>query len=105
MTKGIADGLQKRSAINTLEIDMIDKDDCDIVWQDRLTMFAIAVVLLATAAAIIGSSKKDKAVLTDYTIDVEYTDPLPEIEFKEEILPEILPPLYEEPLPPLQGEV
>ena len=31
--------------------------------------------------------------------------PLPEIDTKEALLPEILPPLYEEPLPPLQGEV
>lgn len=105
MIKGTADGLRKRSVINILEIDMMNHEDCDVKMQDRLTMFAIAVVLLATAVAIIGSSKKDRTVLSDHTIDIEYTDPLPEIEFKQEILPEILPPLFEEPLPPLQGEV
>ena len=31
--------------------------------------------------------------------------PLPEVEVKEAVLPEILPPLYEPALPPLQGEV
>ena len=88
---------------------MTDYDECDIKWQDRLTMALIAVVLLAAASAIIGMSKKE--VVNDIEVfDVEElvileSAPLPLIEFEAETLPEILPPLFDEPLPPLQGEV
>jgi len=36
---------------------------------------------------------------------LEAGEPLPEIEFEDSILPDVLPPLYEAELPPLQGEV
>ena len=72
---------------------------------------AIAIVLaLALVIAMLGSWKKDIVVDDIVEFDVasiimEDPLPLPEVETKEALLPEILPPLYEEPLPPLQGEV
>ena len=85
-------------------------NECEeIKWQDRMTMFAMAIVLLATAAAFIGMAKKevtnDIEVFDIDSIIVEESGPLPEIVFEEAVLPEILPPLYEPALPPLQGEV
>ena len=80
-------------------------------WQDRMTMFAIAIVILATAAAMIGSGKKEivTAAIEELDVDdiiiIDEIMELPEIETKEALLPEILPPLFDEPLPPLQGEV
>lgn len=76
-------------------------NDCDIKWQDRLTMAFIAVVLLAALAAMIGMSKKEEIA----ELVILESAPLPIIEFEESELPEILPPLFDEPLPPLQGEV
>ena len=55
--------------------------------------------------------KAKKEVVNDievFDIDsiiVDESGPLPEIVFEDAILPEILPPLYEPALPPLQGEV
>ena len=70
---------------------------------------AIAVVLaLSLVIAMLGSWKKDIVVNESVELDIEdimMDESLPEIVFDEAILPEILPPLYEEPLPPLQGEV
>jgi len=96
-------------------------EDCDIKWQDRLTMALLAVVVLAAAAAMIGMAGKKEGIITDIeTFDVDDliiidSEPLPssefdykelpEIEAEAEVLPEILPPLFDEPLPPLQGEV
>ena len=89
---------------------MNDCKDDNIKWQDRMTMFAIAIVILAAAAAIIGSGKKEIATndIEVFDIDsviVDESGPLPEIVFEDAVLPEILPPLFDEPLPPLQGEV
>ena len=86
------------------------KDCDDVKFQDRLTMGLMAVVLLAAVAAIIGSGKKeivtnDIEVFDIDSIMIEESEALPEIVFEEAVLPEILPPLYEESLPPLQGEV
>lgn len=86
-------------------------NECEeIKWQDRMTAFIIAMVVLSAAAAMIGIWKKETVVNEIETLDIDdiiITDkgPLPEIEFEAEILPEILPPLFDEPLPPLQGEV
>ena len=85
-------------------------NECEeIKWQDRMTMFAMAIVILATAAAFIGMAKKevvnDIEVFDIDSIIVDESGPLPEIVFEDAILPEILPPLYEPALPPLQGEV
>ena len=81
----------------------------EIKWQDRMTIFAMAIVILATAAAFIGMGKKEIAndieVFDIDSIIVEESGPLPEIVFEDAVLPEILPPLYEPALPPLQGEV
>lgn len=107
MIHGVADGRLKKSVINMLENNMTD----DIKWQDRLTVAAIAVVALAAIIAILGTSKKEIVTAAIEEIDVddiiifEELMELPEIETKEALLPEILPPLYQEPLPPLQGEV
>ena len=86
------------------------KDCDDVKFQDRLTMGLMAVVLLAAVAAIIGSGKKemvtnDIEVFDIDSIMIEESEALPDIVFEEAVLPEILPPLYEEALPPLQGEV
>jgi len=82
----------------------------DIKWQDRLTVAAMAVVVLAAIIAILGTSKKEVVTNDIEVFDIESvilddSAPLPEISVKEALLPEILPPLYEAPLPPLQGEV
>lgn len=89
---------------------MNNYDECDIKWQDRLTVAVMAAVAIAAILAILGTGKKE--VITN---DIEVFDvedliiqehaPLPEITFEAETLPEILPPLFDEPLPPLQGEV
>jgi len=84
-------------------------NECEeIKWQDRMTAFVIAIVVLAAAAAMIGSWKKERIVneieMLDDIIIID-KGPLPEIVFEEAVLPEILPPLYEPKLPPLQGEV
>ena len=89
---------------------MNNYDECEIKWQDRLTVAVMAVVAMAAILAILGTGKKE--VITN---DIEVFDvedliiqehaPLPEITFEAETLPEILPPLFDEPLPPLQGEV
>ena len=109
MIHGVVDVRLKRSAINTLESNMNYCKNDDMKWQDRMTMFAMAIVLLAAAAAIIGSGKKEVAndieVFDIDSIIVDESGPLPEIVFEEAVLPEILPPLFDEPLPPLQGEV
>ena len=86
------------------------KDSDDVKFQDRLTIGFMAVVLLAAVAAIIGSGKKEVVTNDIEVLDVEEIliidqGPLPEIEIEAEVLPEILPPLFEEALPPLQGEV
>ena len=61
------------------------------------------------AAAFIGMAKKEVAndieVFDIDSVIVDESGPLPEIVFEEAVLPEILPPLFDEPLPPLQGEV
>lgn len=86
-------------------------NECEeIRWQDRMTMFVMAVVILGAAVAMIGSGKKqvttnDIEVFDIDSIILEESGPLPEIVFEEAVLPEILPPLYEPALPPLQGEV
>jgi len=86
-------------------------NECEeIKWQDRMTAFIIAMVVLSAAAAMIGILKKETVVNEIEALDVDDIiiidkGPLPEIEFEAEILPEILPPLYEPALPPLQGEV
>ena len=85
------------------------KDD-EIRFQDRLTAFFIVAVLVAAIVASLGSWKKDRTVneIVEFDVEsiiVEDSMPLPEIETREALLPEILPPLYEPPLPPLQGEV
>lgn len=82
----------------------------DIKWQDRLTVAAMAVVVLAAVIAILGTSKKEVVTNDIEVFDIESvilddSSPLPEISVQEALLPEILPPLYEAPLPPLQGEV
>ena len=83
----------------------------DIKWQDRLTVAAMAVVVVAAIIAILGTSKKEivTAAIEEIDVDdiiiIDEMMELPEIETKEALLPEILPPLYEEALPPLQGEV
>jgi hypothetical protein len=69
-----------------------------------------AVICFALVIAMIGGWKKDIAQqeIVEFDIESIVVDdpiPLPEIETKEAVLPEILPPLFEEPLPPLQGEV
>ena len=85
------------------------KDD-EIRFQDRLTAFFIVAVLVAAIVASLGSWKKDRTVneIVEFDVEsiiIEDSMPLPEIETREALLPEILPPLYEPPLPPLQGEV
>ena len=85
-------------------------DSEEIRWQDRMTVFVMAIVALAAAAAIIGSMKKEVATndIEVFDIDsiiVDESGTLPEIVFENATLPEILPPLYEPALPPLQGEV
>jgi len=85
------------------------KDD-EIRFQDRLTALLIVAVLMAAIWASLGSWKKERTVneIVEFDVEsiaVEDTVPLPEIETREALLPEILPPLYEPPLPPLQGEV
>jgi len=82
--------------------------DCDIDWKDRLWAFLIAAVFIAFFIALFSSAKKEAIVNDIVEIDIDdivLDESLPEIVFDEPILPEILPPLYEEPLPPLQGEV
>lgn len=77
------------------------------------TLWSVIIVAFCFSAiiAIIGTSKRSIEVTDEIEVfDVEelYFDdgiPLPEIAAEVQILPEILPPLYEEPLPPLQGEV
>ena len=69
-----------------------------------------AIICFALVIAMIGGWKKDTArqEIVEFDIESIVVDdpiPLPEIETKEALLPEILPPLFEEPLPPLQGEV
>jgi hypothetical protein len=69
-----------------------------------------AIICFALVIAMIGGWKKDIArqEIVEFDIESIVVDdpiPLPEIETKEALLPEILPPLFEEPLPPLQGEV
>lgn len=83
--------------------------------KDKLSAAAAVVIALALVIALLGSWKKDihhaamEAALEEIDIDdiiiFEEVMELPEIEAQEALLPEILPPLYEEPLPPLQGEV
>jgi len=90
-----------------LENNMTD----DIKWQDRLTVAAMAVVVLAAIIAILGTGKKEivtagiEELDVDDIIIIDEIMELPQIETKEALLPEILPPLFDEPLPPLQGEV
>jgi len=69
-----------------------------------------AIICFALVIAMIGGWKKDIAQqeIVEFDIESIVVDdpiPLPEVETKEALLPEILPPLFEEPLPPLQGEV
>jgi len=89
---------------------MTNYDECDIKWQDRLTVVVMAVVAIAAVLAILSTGKKEGVTNDIEVFDVdslliEESGPLPEIVFEESVLPEILPPLYEAPLPPLQGEV
>jgi hypothetical protein len=68
---------------------------------------AFAAVLIIV---MLGSWKENQNALEITEFDVsdlylEAGEPLPEIEFKDSILPDVLPPLYEAELPPLQGEV
>ena len=93
-----------------LEIYMTNYSTDDIKWQDRFTVAVMAVVAVAAILAIVGTTKKDGIINDIEVFDVESiviedTAPLPEITFEAETLPEILPPLFDEPLPPLQGEV
>ena len=76
----------------------------------KLGAMVAAVICFALVIAMIGGWKKDIArqEIVEFDIESVVVDdpiPLPEIETKEALLPEILPPLFEEPLPPLQGEV
>ena len=76
----------------------------------KLGAAVTAIICFALVIAMIGGWKKDIAQqeIVEFDIESIVTDdpiPLPEIETKEALLPEILPPLFEEPLPPLQGEV
>ena len=82
----------------------------DIKWQDRFTVAVMAIVAVAAILAILGTGKKEVVTNDIEVFDVEdliiqEVEPLPEITFEAETLPEILPPLFEEALPPLQGEV
>ena len=83
----------------------------DIKWQDRFTVAVMAAVAIAAILAILGTGKKEivTAAIEEIDVDdiiiIEDTAPLPEITYEAETLPEILPPLFDEPLPPLQGEV
>ena len=83
----------------------------DVKWQDRFTVAVMAVVAVAAILAILGTGKKEivTAAIEEIDVDdiiiIEDTAPLPEITYEAETLPEILPPLFDEPLPPLQGEV
>jgi len=93
-----------------LEIYMTNYSTDDIKWQDRFTVAVMAVVAVAAILAILGTGKKEVVTNDIEVFDVEDLiiqehTPLPEITFEAETLPEILPPLFEEPLPPLQGEV
>ena len=81
--------------------------DSDVGWKDRLWATLIAAVFLAFFIALFYSAKEE-VVNEIVELDIEdivMDESLPDIVFDESILPEILPPLYEEPLPPLQGEV
>ena len=93
-----------------LEIYMNDLNADDIKWQDRFTVAVMAAVAIAAILAILGTGKKEVVTNDIEVFDVEdliiqEQAPLPEITFEAETLPEILPPLFDEPLPPLQGEV
>ena len=81
--------------------------DSDVGWTDRLWATLIAFVFLAFFIALFYSAKEEVVnEIVEFDIeDIVMDESLPEIVFDEAILPEILPPLYEEPLPPLQGEV
>jgi len=74
------------------------------VWAMIIVVFCFAVIF-----AILGTRQKSQTVeLEVFDVEelfIENSEPLPEITIEVEVLPEILPPLYEEPLPPLQGEV
>ena len=79
--------------------------------KEKLSAAAAVVIAFALVIAMLGSWKKDidhvaieELDIDDIIIHDEMME-LPEIETKEALLPEILPPLFEEPLPPLQGEV
>jgi hypothetical protein len=76
--------------------------------KEKLSAAVAVVIAFALVIAMLGSWKKDIVVNEIVELDIEdivMDESLPEIVFDEAILPEILPPLYEEPLPPLQGEV
>jgi hypothetical protein len=85
--------------------------DSDIGWKDRMWATVILVVFISFFIALFGSAKKEivTAAIEEIDVDdiiiIDEIMELPEIETQEALLPEILPPLYEEPLPPLQGEV
>lgn len=79
--------------------------------KEKLSAAAAVVIAFALVIAMLGSWNKDIDHVAIEELDIEdiiihdEMMELPEIETKEALLPEILPPLFEEPLPPLQGEV
>jgi hypothetical protein len=80
------------------------------LWAMIIVVFSFAAII-----AILGTHKKAEILVEEivpFEVDelyIEDAEPLPEVTIEAEVfpeeLPEILPPLYEEPLPPLQGEV
>lgn len=70
----------------------------DTTLADSITIALMAIVLLATVAALIGDWKKDiivkQIIETQEAIVVEY-ERLPDIVINDPILPRALPPLIE----------
>lgn len=93
-------------------------DDYDVKFMDRVTMGIIVIVCLAAAAAMLGMSGKEddlgKLDVED-VITISPAEPVwpavvkqydtADLSLSGDELPEILPPLFDEPLPPLQGEI
>ena len=84
------------------------------ICMDDIDQKVGAMIIAAFAAVLIivmlGSWKENQNTVLIQEFDVsdlylEAGEPLPEIEFEESILPDVLPPLYEAELPPLQGDV
>lgn len=96
-------------------------DDYDVKFMDRVTMGIIVVVCLAAVVAMLGTTKRhvDKEEMADFDVEDVITmsqdEPVwpavvkqydtADLSLSGDELPEILPPLFDEPLPPLQGEI